>query len=73
MFLDLDFWMGFGLIWEESLVSRSLAFWDESPLFGVSSSGIVLFFLFAMYVSRCLEVMLGVDVDISTFRGPRSP
>lgn len=41
MFWDLDFWLG--LICEESLVSRSLAFRDESPLFGVSSSAIFPF------------------------------
>lgn len=36
--------MPFGFMWEESLVSRSLAFWDGSPLVGASSSGIVVYF-----------------------------
>lgn len=51
MFLDLDFWLGFGFMCEESLVSRSLAFWDKSPLVEVSSSGIVVCFCCDLCIS----------------------
>lgn len=55
-------------------MSRSLAFWDESSFAEVSSPAIVFVVSFVMYVFQCLKVLLSVDVDVDipTFRGPRS-
>lgn len=52
MFLVLAFWLG--LICEESLVSRLFAFWDESPLFGLSSSAIFPFLYCIVFSLECI-------------------